>query len=48
MTACESDEEADESIVPMYISYIKDKFSALDANIKINEENNEYKLEKIV
>lgn len=42
------DEEADESIVPMYISYIKDKFSALDANIKINEENNEYKLEKIV
>ena len=42
------DEEADESIVPMYISYIKDKFSALDANIKINDENNEYKLEKII
>lgn len=42
------DEDADESIVPMYISYIKDKFSALDANIKINEENNGYKLEKIV
>ena len=42
------DEEADESIVPMYISYIQDKFSALDANVKINDENNEYKLENIV
>ena len=42
------DENTDESIVPMYISYIKDKFSALDANVKINDENNEYKLEKII
>lgn len=42
------DEDADESIVPMYISYIQDKFSALDANVKINDDNNEYKLENIV
>ena len=42
------DDEADESIVPMYISYIQDKFSALDANVKINDDNNEYKLENIV
>ena len=42
------DEDADESIVPMYISYIQDKFSALDANVKINDDNNEYKLENIL
>ena len=42
------DEETDESIVPMYISYIQDKFSALDASVKINNENNEYKLESIL
>ena len=42
------DEEADESIVPMYISYIQDKFSALDASVKINNENDEYKLENIL
>ena len=42
------DVDADEAIVPMYISYIQDKFSALDANVKINNENNEYMLENII
>ena len=34
----------DESAIHMYISYLQDKFSALDANIKIND-NNGYILE---
>lgn len=40
-------ENSDENIVTMYISYLQDKFSALGANIKINDENG-YVLEKIV
>ena len=40
-----SQEDAKEGIVPMYITYIQDKFSALDANITINDNNKEYKLE---
>lgn len=40
-------EYSDENIVTMYISYLQDKFSALGANIKINDENG-YVLEKIV
>ena len=42
------DEEVDESIVPMYISYIQDKFSALDAKVKIADDNNKYMLEKLL
>lgn len=39
-------EELQESAVNMYISYLQDKFVALDANIKINNENG-FVLEKI-
>lgn len=35
-------------IVPMYMSYIQDKLSAIDANIKIKCENNEYVMEKML
>ena len=40
-------EELQETAVNMYISYLQDKFSALDANVKINN-NNGFMLEKIV
>ena len=40
-------EELQTSAVNMYISYLQDKFTALDANIKINDENG-YILEKLV
>ena len=40
-------EELQESAVNMYISYLKDKFMALDANIKINDENG-FVLEKLI
>ena len=40
-------EELQESAVNMYISYLKDKFVALDANIKINDENG-FVLEKLI
>ena len=43
-----SDEEAEECIVPMYISYLQDKLSAIDATVKINNKNNMYMLEKII
>ena len=39
-------DEIQESAVNMYISYLQDKFTALDANVKINN-NNGYILEKI-
>ena len=39
-------EELQESAVNMYISYLQDKFVALDANIKINNENG-FVLEKL-
>lgn len=39
-------EELQESAVNMYISYLQDKFVALDANIKINDENG-FVLEKL-
>ena len=39
-------EELQESAVNMYISYLKNKFVALDANVKINDEDG-YVLEKI-
>lgn len=42
----ESD-ELQESAVNMYISYLQNKFTALDANVKINDENG-YILEKLV
>ena len=38
--------ENDENAVNMYISYLQQKFIALDANVKINDENG-YILEKI-
>ena len=41
----ESD-ELQESAVNMYISYLQNKFTALDANVKINNKNG-YVLEKI-
>ena len=31
----------------MYISYIQEKFNALDANVKIVDDNKEYKLEML-
>lgn len=40
-------EELQESAVNMYISYLQDKFIALDANIKINDDNG-FVLEKLV
>lgn len=42
-----TNENKDESIVTMYISYLQEKFSALGANVKINEKNG-YVLEKIL
>ena len=33
------EEKYDEANVKMYISYLQDKFSALDANVKINDSN---------
>lgn len=42
-----SEQEAAEGIVPMYVTYIQDKFTALEANVKITNENNEYKLEML-
>ncbi len=33
------EEKYDEANVKMYISYLQDKFSALDANVKINDKN---------
>lgn len=41
-----TNENEDENIVTMYISYLQDKFSALGANVKINDKNG-YVLEKI-
>ena len=41
------EESAKEGIVPMYISYIQEKFNALDANVKIVDDNKEYKLEML-
>ena len=41
----EQENETD-NIVPMYISYLQEKFLALNANIKINDKNG-YALEKI-
>lgn len=40
-------ENKDENIVTMYVTYLQEKFSALGANIKINDKNG-YVLEKIV
>lgn len=40
-------DELQESAVNMYISYLQDKFTALDANIKINDKNG-YILEKLI
>ena len=40
-------DELQESAVNMYISYLQDKFTALDANLKINNENG-YSLKQIV
>ncbi len=37
-----------ESAVNMYISYLQDKFTALDANIKINDKEDGFILEKLV
>ena len=42
-----TNENKDESIVTMYVSYLQEKFSALGANVKINEKNG-YVLEKIL
>lgn len=42
-----ANENTDESLVTMYVSYLQDKFSALGANIRINDQNG-YILEKIV
>ena len=42
-----TDENCDENIVTMYISYLQDKFSALGANVKINDKNG-YVLERIL
>lgn len=42
-----TNENKDESIVTMYISYLQEKFSALGANIKIKEKDG-YVLEKIL
>lgn len=39
-------DELQESAVNMYISYLQNKFTALDANVKINDENG-YVLEKL-
>lgn len=41
------EESAKEGTVPMYISYIQEKFNALDANVKIVDDNKEYKLEML-
>lgn len=43
-----SDEKVENAIVPIYISYIQDKFSALDANVKIKSKNNTYMLENLL
>lgn len=40
-------EKNTESIVPMYISYLQEKFTALDADVKINDKNG-YSLERLV
>ena len=40
-------ENKDENIVTMYVTYLQEKFSALGANIKINDKNG-YVLEKIL
>ena len=40
-------EELQESAVNMYISYLQDKFVALDANIKINNDNGFFLTSKI-
>jgi len=42
-----SEEKSAEGIVPMYVTYIQDKFEALEANVKITNENNEYRLEML-
>lgn len=42
-----ANEEKNENIVTMYIAFLQDKFSALGANIRINDKNG-YVLEKIV
>ena len=39
-------EKAKANAVPMYISYLQEKFVALDANVKINDKNG-YVIEKI-
>ena len=36
-----------DNIVPMYMTYLQEKFIALNANVKINN-NNGYNLEKIL
>lgn len=41
-----SNEKKNENIVTMYITYLQEKFLALGANIRINE-NNGYVLESI-
>lgn len=41
------DENNDETVVTMYATYLQEKFIALGANIRINEENGYY-LEKLV
>ena len=40
-------EKNKDSIVPMYISYLQEKFTALDANVKIDNKNG-YSLEKLI
>lgn len=40
-------EEKNENVVTMYIAFLQDKFSALGANVRINDKNG-YVLEKIV
>ena len=41
-------EELQESAVNMYISYLQDKFTALDANVKINDKEDGFVLEKLI
>lgn len=40
-------EKNKDSIVPMYISYLQEKFTALDANVRIDDKNG-YSLEKLI
>ena len=42
-----SNEESSDSIVPMYMNYLQEKFIVLNANVKINDING-YKLEEFV